>query len=241
MSAADMVRETPYIKPGDDVPNIGANQQFEQTIEPLNNPNDVGNRTGIKGGFGIPMLVDKKDPRIPEFDEVKSNVANALKQERAKQQVDQKAKEIAGSANNASDFKAAVEKAGFEVETDTGYKLGSTLGKAGTSPALDEAIYAMKSGDVTKNPIKVGDSWVLVGVNKRTEADLAEFASQRDQLTQSLISDRQNQVFEDYITEVQNRMKKDGKIKIYDDVMARLEEDEPAAAPPRPRFPVPTK
>ncbi|HEY0726236.1 MAG TPA: SurA N-terminal domain-containing protein, partial [Pyrinomonadaceae bacterium] len=29
-TAADMVRETGFIKPGDDVPNIGSNQQFEQ-------------------------------------------------------------------------------------------------------------------------------------------------------------------------------------------------------------------
>ena len=67
-----MVKETPYIKPGDDVPDIGSNQQFEQVVAPLNNPNDVGERTGVKGGFAIPMLVDKKEPRIPDFDEVKT-------------------------------------------------------------------------------------------------------------------------------------------------------------------------
>ena len=32
MSPAEMVRETPYIKPGDDVPQIGSNQQFEAAI-----------------------------------------------------------------------------------------------------------------------------------------------------------------------------------------------------------------
>ncbi|MGH9883819.1 MAG: peptidyl-prolyl cis-trans isomerase, partial [Pyrinomonadaceae bacterium] len=241
MSPAEMVRETPYIKPGDDVPNIGSNQQFEQTIQPLENPNDVGNRIGIKGGFAIPLLVGKKDPRIPEFEEVKSAIAQTVKEERAKEQLEQKAKEIASGVNSAGDFKAVAEKAGFEVESDTGYKLGASLGKAGTSPALDEAIYALKTGEVTKTPVKVGDNWVVVGVNKRTEADLAEFASQRDQLTQSMVTERQNQVFEDYISAVQERMKKEGKIKIYTDVLARMEEDEPPVAAPRPRFPVPTK
>lgn len=55
MKPADMVHETPYIKPGDDVPNIGSNQQFEKAIAPLNNPNDVGASVGIKNGFAIPM------------------------------------------------------------------------------------------------------------------------------------------------------------------------------------------
>ena len=75
MNPAEMVRETGFVKPGDDVPDIGSNQQFEQALEPLNNPNDVGEPTGIKGGFAIPMLLEKKEPRIPEFDEVKSKVA----------------------------------------------------------------------------------------------------------------------------------------------------------------------
>ena len=79
MTPADMVRETGFVKPGDDVPNIGSNQQFEQALEPLNNANDIGDVTGIKGGFAIPMLLEKKEPRIPEFDEVKTKVAENIK------------------------------------------------------------------------------------------------------------------------------------------------------------------
>ena len=155
MKPGEMVKETPFIKPGDDVPGIGSSQQFEAVIAPLNNPNDVGERTGVKGGFAIPMLVEKKEPRIPDFEEVKTNVAKVLKQQRAKEQLEQKAKEIAASVNSATDVKAAAEKAGFEVATEEGYKLGSPLGKAGTSPALDEALYALKTGEVTKVPLKV--------------------------------------------------------------------------------------
>ena len=97
MNAADMVRETAFVKPGDDVPDIGVNQQFEEAMEPLNNPNDIGEVIGVKGGFAIPMLVEKRDPRIPEFDEVKSKVADAIKQQRAKEQLEQKAKDLAAS------------------------------------------------------------------------------------------------------------------------------------------------
>ena len=46
-----------------------------------------------------------------------------------------------------------------------------------------------------------------------------------------MLSERQDQVFEDYIAGVERRMKQDGEIKIYDDVLAQLEEEEPAAEP----------
>jgi len=242
MKPAEMVKETPFIKPGDDVPDIGSSQQFEAAVAPLNNPGDVGDRTGVKGGFAVPMLVEKREPRIPDFDEVKTKVAQALKQERAKQQLEQKANELASSLNSAADVQAAGEKAGFEVASDSGYKLGSPLGKAGTSPALDEAVYALKTGGVTKTPVKVGDNLVIVGVKVRTEADLADFAKQREQLTQTMLGARQNQVFDDYVAAVTQRMKQAGKIKIYIEVLNGMEEDEPVAAPPpRPQLPIRTK
>jgi peptidyl-prolyl cis-trans isomerase D len=208
----------------------------------LNNSGDVGERTGVKGGFVIPMLVDKREPRIPDFAEVKDRVAQSLKQKRAIEQLEQKAKEVASSVNSAADLKAAGEKAGFEADTEESHKLGATLGKAGTSPALDDAIYALKTGETTKTPMKVGDNWVILGVTSRKEADLAEFSKQREQLTQTTVSAKQNELFGDYIEAVQRRMKQDGKIKIYDDVLAAIEEDEPdIATPPRPQLPIQTK
>jgi peptidyl-prolyl cis-trans isomerase D len=243
MKPEEMVKETPFVKPGDDVPGIGSSQQFEAVIAPLNNANDVGERTGVKGGFAIPMLVEKKEPRIPDFEEIKTKVAQTVKQQHAKELLEQKAREIASSSNSVADLKAAAEKNGFEVATEADYKLGAPLGKAGTSPSLDETIYTLKTGEVSRTPVKVGDTWVVFGVANRHEADLAEFAKQREQLTRTMLSTRQNQVYEDYISAVQQRMKQDGKIKVYQDVLANLEESEPEIPPvtQRPQFPIPTK
>jgi peptidyl-prolyl cis-trans isomerase D len=229
MTPAQMVRETPFVKPGDDVPEIGANQQFEQSIEALNNPNDVGEATGIKGGFGIPMLVEKKDPRIPDFDEVKTKIADEIKKQRAKEQLEQKAKDLAASLSGPDAIKAAGEKEGYDAATEESFKLGSSLGKAGSSTALDDVIYGLKPGEFSKTPIKVDDKWVIVGVTKRYDADMGGLTAQRDTLKQSMMSERQDQVFEDYIAGVQQRMKQNGKIKIYQDVLAQLDEGEPAA------------
>ncbi|HEY6659947.1 MAG TPA: peptidyl-prolyl cis-trans isomerase [Pyrinomonadaceae bacterium] len=231
MKPAEMVRETPFVKPADDVPDIGSNQQFEQALAALNNPNDVGEITGIKGGFAIRMLLEKKDPRIPEFDEVKTKVADAIKQQRAKEQLEQKAKDLAASISGPDAIKAAGEKEGFDAGTEEGFKLGSSLGKVGTSSALDDLIYSLKQGEFSKTPIKVDDKWVIVGVTKKYDADQAGFAGQRDTLKRTMLSERQDQVFADYVAGVQERMKQDGDIKIYENVMAQLDESEPAAEP----------
>ena len=240
MKPADMVRETPFVKPGDDVPNIGSSQQFEDAIAPLNNPNDIGERTGIKNGFAIPMLVEKRDPRIPDLDEVKDKVTKALKAERAKAQLEGKAKELIANTTTPGDLKAAAAKLGLEAKAEANYKLETPLGEAGSSVLLDDPLFTSKAGEVIQKPILLNGNYVVLGVNKRTEADLAEFAKQRDTLLKSALDERKSQVFEDYLGATQRAMETSGKIKIYKDVLASMQDEEaPEAAPrPRPRLPI---
>jgi len=238
MSPADMIRETPFIKPGDDVPNIGSSQQFEESVAPLNNPNDVGERTGIKNGFAIPMLVEQKPPRIPEFDEVKDKVRYAVKNEKAKSMLEQKAKELVAAAKTPGDLKAAAERLGLEAKAEANYKLGTPLGDAGSSVLIDDPLYASKTGEVLQNPIFVNENYLVIGINKRTDPDLTEYAKQRESLMTSALSERKNQVFEDYLNSVLSRMKQEGTVKIYKDVLDTVREDEPEAIPQR-RPPLP--
>ena len=241
MNPADMVRETPFIKPGDDVPNIGSSQQFEDAIAPLNSPNDVGERTGIKNGFAVPMLVEKRDPRIPDFKEVKDKVTKAVKEEKAKAQLEAKAKEIIAAAKTPGDLKAAAEKLGLEAKSEANYKLSTPLGEAGSSTLIDDPVYAAKAGEVIQQPVFLNSNYIVLGVTKRTDADLTEFAKQRQSLMDSALNDRKNQVFEDYMSAVRQRMEQAGKIKINKDVLASFQaEEEPDAAPPRrpPQLPI---
>jgi glycyl-tRNA synthetase (class II) len=99
-------------------------------------------------------------------------------------------------------------------------------------------LYAAKAGDVMQ-PIFLNQNYLVIGINKRTDADLTEYAKQRDSLMQTALTERKNQVFDEYLTSVKNRMEQAGKIKVYKDVLATIQEEEPEAAPRRqPRLPV---
>ncbi|MFN2598843.1 MAG: peptidyl-prolyl cis-trans isomerase, partial [Pyrinomonadaceae bacterium] len=239
MKPEEMIKETGFVKPGDDVKDIGSSPQFEDAIKPLENPGDIGDRVPVKDGFAVPSLVEKRDPRIPDLSEVKDKVADRVKQEKARGALEQAAKDVADGANSAADLKAAAEKHGLEAAPLPSFHLGTPLGDAGASAAADDAISNLKEGEITKTPIKVGESWVVVGVTKRKDADLAEFAKQRDSLVQSALDARRGDVFEDYVGALKNRLQREGKIKIYEDVLARVEEpdtmDLPPARPPVPR------
>jgi peptidyl-prolyl cis-trans isomerase D len=233
MNPAEMVRETSFVAPGDEVPNIGVSQQFEEGIAPLENPQDVGERTPIKNGFAIPMLVEKREPnRIPDFEEIKEKVRTAFRRERAESQLEETARNLANSVNTAGDLKAAAEKLGLEAKTQNTFGLSLPIGDMDTNATAREAIYALKEGDVTKTPLKLGDNWVVLGATKRKEADLGEFAKQREMLIQNALTERRSQVFEDYVLAAQTRMENEGRIRIYKDVLAQLGGNEPTISTP---------
>ncbi len=226
MNVKDMVRETGYIKPGDDVENIGNSPQFEEGIASLENQGDVGDKTPIQNGFAIPLLVDKKEPRDAEFDEVKDKIVEIVKMDNAKAKVDGIATEIAAAASSANGLSAAAQAKGLKAKDAKTFILGSPLGEgpsAATSEALETAIYGLKPGEVTE-PIKIGDDWFVVGVNSREEASMDDFSKQRDQLIQSKLTEKRGKVFQDYLASRKQEMEAAGEIKIYQDALAKIKD-----------------
>ena len=226
MAPADMVKETAYIKQGDDVPNIGVSPQFEEGIAGLENQNDVGEKTPIQNGFAIPMLVDKKNPRDAEFDEVKGQIIDVVRLDKAHAQVEEIAKQIAAGAANADALGAAATAKGMTAKDQKNFILGSPLGEgatASTNEELETAIYALKSGDVTKNPLKVGDNWYVVGVTKREDANTADYAKQRSSTMQQMLSKKRSAVYSDYLAATRQKLETDGSIKIYKDALDKTD------------------
>lgn len=225
-AAKDMVRETGFLKPGDEVENIGVSPQFEEGIFPLEEVGAVGEKTPIRDGFAIPMLIERREPRDSTFEEAKDRVTEAVKNAQAMAKVEQTAKEIAAVAGNATGLAAAATGKGLTAEDAKAFVLGSPLGKsetAGTSSGLEDAIYALKVGEVTKTPIKVGDNWYVVGVTGRTEANMDDFAKERDQILQGMQAQRRGAIFTDYLAALREKMDAAGSIKVYDAVIEKID------------------
>jgi peptidyl-prolyl cis-trans isomerase D len=228
MSPKDMIRETGFVKPGDTVENIGNSPQFEEGIAGLGNPGDVGEKTPIQNGFAIPMLIDKRDPRDAEFEDVKTQVAEAVKLDQAKTRVEEIAKQIAAGATGAGSLAALAQSKGLKAQDAKAFTLGSPLGQgpsAATGEALEDAIFGLKTGEVTKTPINIGENWYIIGVNNREEAKMEDFAKERDDLIEQKQTQKRGQVFTDYLASVRREMESKGDIKIYPDALAKLEAD----------------
>lgn len=239
MSAGEMVRETGFVKPGDNIENVGVSPQFEEGIKDLIEAGAVGERTPIQNGFAIPMLVEMKGPRDATFDEVKAQVTETVKIDKARNQMEETAKAIAAAATSADSLNGAATSKGLKALDQKGYIIGSPLGQgpsASTTEALEDAVYGLKAGEVTKTPLLVGDNWVVVGVTKREDANMDEFGKKRDELMQGLLMQRRNGVYSDYLAAIRQKMETAGEIKIYNEVVDKIDA-ETKNDPSAPQFP----
>lgn len=228
MAVTDMVRETAYVVPGDDVPNVGVSPQFEDGIAMLVNPQDVGDKIPVQNGFAIPMLADKKDPRNAEFEEVKAKLIDVVKLEQARAQIADIANQIASGAANVAALASLASGKGLKAEESKGFILGSPLGtgtSATTNEPLEDAIYALRQGEVTKTPIQIGDAYYIVGVNNREEANMDDFAKQRSTLMEQMATRKKGEVFSDYLASTRRKMEEAKDIVIYEPAIKKLDEN----------------
>ena len=226
MNVKDMIRETGFLKKDDDVPSIGVSPQFEEGIAGLENPNDVGDKIPIRDGFAIPMLLDQKPPHEAAYDEVKTQVSDTYKTEQAKAKIDQLAKELAEGSVSVAALKTLAASKGLKPLESKDYRTGSPLGEgteAGTSEELEDAVFALKPGEVSKTPVRIGETWFIVGLNERLDADMTEFAKQRDSLIQQSVGMKRNQIFSDFLADARRRYETEGRIRIYDGAIQKLE------------------
>lgn len=226
MNVKDMVRETGFLMKDDDVPFVGVSPQFEEGIAGLQNPGDVGDKIPIRDGFAIPLLQDKKDPHEATYDEVKTRVTEVYKAEQARTKMDQIAKELSEGATSVATLKSMAESKGLKPQDSKDFRMGSPLGQgneSGTSEALDDAVFALKPGEVAKTPIKIGDAWFIVGLNEKLDANMDDFAKQRSQLIEQSLGMKKNQVFSDFLAEARRRYEKEGRIRIYEPAIQKLE------------------
>ena len=238
MSVGEMVRETGYVKPGDNIENVGTSPQFEEGIVGLENQNDVGEKIPVQNGFAIPLLVDKKEPRDADFAEVRAQLVEVVKVEKARSQVEEIAKQIAAGSTTAVTLAGIAQSKNLKAAEAKAFILGSPLGEgpsATTNEVLEEAIYSMREGEVTKTPIQIGDNWYIVGVNKREEANMDEFAKERGGLMEQMLQRRRGEVFSEYLSATRQKMEAAGDIKIYNEAVAKLDDAaSPFGAPGQP-------
>ena len=172
-------------------------------------------------GFAVFQLLAVKPPSTPSFDEIRTKVEDQFKNERANVLLSQKTQELSDRAKSEHDLKKAAKELGATVKTSDFVLPDGQVPDVGSMSGEASVAFSMKPGDISA-PINSGASGLVISVLEVQAPVDADFAAKRDQIRETLLQGKQQEIFGLFVTSLRDQMEKSGKIKINKDELKAL-------------------
>lgn len=209
------------VAPGDPMPEIGVSKPFEESITGLKK-GEVSQPVALAGNKIALAVVTGVTPARPStLDEVRAQVRETVVTQKLNEIVTKKAAELAEKARAAGgDLKQAAKAMGLEVKMSDDFTRNGAVEGVGSAMYLQEAF--VKPANAIVGPLSVTEGRVVLRVVSHTSADLSELAAQRNAIRDEIKSRKgrdRSQLFE---AGLRQTLIKQGKIKLYQDVINRV-------------------
>jgi peptidyl-prolyl cis-trans isomerase D len=210
---------TEFFSRTDNLPGLAANPQFMDAVfnEPDKAPADV---VQVPQGYVVFQLLAIKPPATPTFEEIRSRVESEFKNERAAFLLQQKTQEVSDRAKAAHDLKKAAKDLGATVKTSDLVPPDGQVPDIGSMSSAS-AIFSLKPGEIS-GPITAGGNGVVAQLLEKQVPTDQEFAAKKDQIRQSLLEAKQNDLFGLFVTNLRKDMENSHRLKVNQEEMKNL-------------------
>jgi peptidyl-prolyl cis-trans isomerase D len=200
-----------YFSRSDSLPGIGASPDFMEAVfsSPENSPPQL---VRVASGFVFFRLTGVKPAAAPSFDQIRARVESDFRQERAAQLLAQKTQELSDRAKAAHDLKKAAKEMGATVKTSEPVGPDGQVPDIGSLTGPASVVFSMKPGQIT-GPIEGDRAGIVISVLELQQPSDTDFAAQKDQVRDSLLQSKRNQMMNLYASDLVDRLEKEGKIR----------------------------
>jgi len=203
---------TDFVTSKDVLPGIGSDPQFMSAAFGQNQ-NAPPDQVQLHQGYAIYQVTAVKPPSTPTFEEIHSRVEQEFKNERAAQLLTQKTQELSDRAKASHDLKKTAKELGAEYKTSDFVLPDGQVPDIGSMAGPAAVAFTLKPGEIS-GPIDTGNSGAVLSVTDRQAPTDQDFAAKKDQIRDSLMQTKQNEVFGLYLGSLRETMEKSGKVKI---------------------------
>ncbi len=214
------VVNTDFIARNDALPGIGSSQPFTEAVFSAKEkaPADL---VQLPQGYAIYEVDAVKPPQTPTFDDIRGRVETEFKNQRVATLLTQKTQELSDRAKASHDLKKAAKELGATMKTSDLVLPDGQVPDIGSMTGGGSVAFTMKAGDIS-GPIDNGNTGVVLAVTDKQEPTDQDFAAKRDQIRDSLLQKKQDDLFALFVGNLKDQMQKSGKIKINDEEMKQL-------------------
>jgi peptidyl-prolyl cis-trans isomerase D len=210
---------TEFFSRNDALPGLAANPQFMDAVfnEADKAPPDV---LQVPQGYVVFQLLAVKPPATPTFEEIRSRVESEFKNERAGFLLQQKTQELSDRAKAGHDLKKAAKDLGATVKTSDLVLPDGQVPDIG-SMSNASAIFSLQPGEISA-PITAGGNGVVAQLLEKQAPTDQEFTEKKDGIRQSLLGEKQKDLFGLFVTNLRKDMEKSNRLKVNQEEMKNL-------------------
>jgi len=183
-------------------------------------PGELSTPIRTDRGYVVLTVKESLPAHQGTFPEVRERVLGDFRREKATELAATRAKELAQRVASGEALGQVAKALGFEVKTSEPFaRTGAVAGVASARQLA--AAFATPLGK-SGAPVALGGNWVVYRVVDREEAKPEEFEKQRKELEQQVLQLRRQLAYEAFRIALQERMKREGKLRINAENLKRL-------------------
>jgi hypothetical protein len=209
------VNTTGFFKEGDEIPGLGKDPAFQSAAFALRK-GEMSAVVSVPPNYCLLKLVEKKESRIPPFEEAREEVRKKMLALKADEKARQVAEDVLKQIQAGKSMREAAQERGLPAE-ETGLFLRSSgvvpkVGPVGESGR--ELASLTEKNPVPKEVLKTPEGYFGVKLIGREPADETKFPSAKQDLERRLAYQKQEQFFKSWL----DRLRQNAQIEMNKDI-----------------------
>jgi peptidyl-prolyl cis-trans isomerase D len=201
---------SPLFRYGQAVADLGSGDTFENLAFQLHK-GEVGTPISVPKGQAIIQLADIVPEHVPTLEEVRARVEEDYRAEQSKVLAEDKAKQFAAQVKTG-DFAKIAKADGLTAKESKDFTQQDSIEGVGSGSQL-AAAFTLQVGQAS-GVISLGGNSVVFRVVSHTPANDADFAAQRDRITEELLDRKRSLAFELYRGNLKLQLTQSGELKM---------------------------
>ena len=182
--------------------------EFEQAAFAMK-PGDISDLVKTSFGFHIIKVVDRRDATTRPLSELRTEIEDQLKFQKAQLQAEQTAKAAETQIKTAADLDRVAKERGFHVQETGLFLRDEPIDGLGPAPEVSAQAFQLADGAVSP-ALRVSRGWVFVTVTQKQDPYVPQVTEVRDKVRDDLIRERAAEIAKTKAAEIAASLKSAG-------------------------------
>lgn len=174
--------------------------EFEQAAFAMK-PGEISDLVQTSFGFHIIKLVERRDATTRPLDDVRAEIEDQLKSQKAQAQAESQAKALEGQIKTAADLERLAKDRGLEVVETSFLLRDDPIDGLGPSPEVSAQAFQLADNAVTPT-LRVSRGWVFATVTGKQDPYVPQLAEVRDRVRDDLVRERASELAKSKASEI---------------------------------------